>query len=90
MNKRSTTRGLMFLKSKGKVKPKDTKRIERKLLIRTFKHFPKSLLNYVGRVGQSLAWVTWVHKILTWVSWVAWIEILAWVAWVNKILAWVT
>ena len=37
----------MFLKSKGKVKLKDTKRIERKLLIRTFNDFPKYYDNLI-------------------------------------------
>ena len=41
MNEKSTTRALMFLKLK------DTKRIERKLLIRTFNHFPKYYDNLI-------------------------------------------
>ena len=54
MNERSTTRGLMFLKSKGKVKLKDTKRIERKLLIRTFNHFPKYYDNLIMDKSKHL------------------------------------
>ena len=39
--------------------------------------------DFVGGMGQILAWV---HKILAWMTWVAQVEILAWVAWVHKIL----
>ena len=45
----------------------------------------RGLRGFVGRVGQSLAWVAWVHKVLVWV---AWVEILAYMALVNKIVAW--